>query len=152
MPGFYFSKSEDVKRGLEKDKSLEEQFLQNGMEPASVQSSNVCDTIYHFAEKMAQYPDGEAGLSQYFRKEIAPILSNCIKRDEQIIASLYLLLTIDKKGNVVDAVVKRPQLTAECDEELRKKLLTMNGWIPAQLNKEAVCSYFLFPVGCILWK
>ncbi len=31
IPGFYFRKSEDVKHDLEKEKNLEEQFLQNGI-------------------------------------------------------------------------------------------------------------------------
>jgi CarboxypepD_reg-like domain len=32
VPGFYFQKSEDVKRDLEKNKKLEKQFLENGIE------------------------------------------------------------------------------------------------------------------------
>jgi len=110
------------------------------------------DKIYNFVDKMPVYSKGEKGLTNYFNKELIPIISNCLKRDSDLIASLHIVLTIDKKGKVIDAIFPRPNLSDKCRSELKKKLLTMTGWKSGQLNHKVVCTHYFWPISCLKWQ
>src|SRR5690606_40596459 len=89
------------------------------------QIDNECDTIYSFVDSMPNYTDGIAGLMDYLNKELIPILTDCNQRDSTLIASMYLNLTIDKKGNVIDIDFIRINASDQCKNDLKKKILTM---------------------------
>lgn len=108
-----------------------------------------CDTIYNIVETMPGY---DKGLARYLMNDLIPVIGECIKRDSHIIASLYIALTIDTKGKVIDVDFLKPNLTRLCKAELREKLLTMNGWTPGQVNGQPVCSKFHWPISCIKWE
>jgi len=116
------------------------------------QITNKCDTIYDFVDKMPQYDKDINGLMDYLNKELVPIISNCMKRDGDLIASLHIVLTIDKNGKVIDATFPRPNLTDQCKSDLKKKLLTMTGWTAGQLKGENVCTHFYWPISCLKWE
>lgn len=111
-----------------------------------------CDSIYDFVEIMPKYDNEAIGLMNYLSKDLSPILSDCIKRDSVITASMYLTLTIDKQGHVIDVEYKRIEATDQCKEELRKKIMTMTGWTPGQHNGQPVCCRYTWPVSCIKWN
>ena len=105
------------------------------------QTTNKCDTIYDFVEQMPKYDKDPQGLMDYLSKDLIPIISDCMKRDSTLIASLRIILTIDNNGHVIDAVFPRPDLTDQCKSDLKKKLLTMTGWKPGLMNGKTVCTY-----------
>jgi hypothetical protein len=113
---------------------------------------NECDTIYDFVETLPQYENDVKGLMDYLMTDLAPILSNCYKRDDILSTSIYLILTIDKKGKVIDVEFKRIQASEKCKEELKEKLLHMNGWTPGKHENVAVCCKYQWPISCINWE
>ncbi len=111
-----------------------------------------CDSVYNFVDKMPEYENGFSGLSDYLHKELIPILANCIERDSSLIASMYLTLTINKDGNVVDVVFNRINATDQCKSDLKDKMLTMPQWTPGKLEGKPVCCKFPWPISCIMWQ
>lgn len=110
-----------------------------------------CDTIYNAVEKIPQYDKGMEGLRNYLNEELVPIIINCMKGDSVLITSLYIVLTIDKEGSVIDAKFTRPLLTDQCKSDLNAKLLTMTGWTPGQLYGQNVCYRLIWPISCLKW-
>ena len=114
--------------------------------------TNGCDTVYNNPDTMPQYKNDLKGLSDYMTNELVPIIANCIKRDTELTASLYIILTIDSKGYAIDATFPKQNLTTLCKEDLKKKLLTMNGWTAGQKDGQPVCSKFNWPISCLKWE
>jgi hypothetical protein len=114
--------------------------------------NNECDTIYDFAETLPQYENDVKGLMDYLMTDLAPILSDCYKRDDILTASIYLTLTIDKEGKVIDVEFKRIQASEKCKEELKEKLLNMTCWTPGKQGDVSVCCKYQWPISCINWK
>ncbi len=111
-----------------------------------------CDSVYNNPEIMPQFKNEFKGLLDYLKIELVPIIAECIKRDTEIIASLYIILTIDTAGKVIDATFPRYNLTSLCKYDLKQKLLTMNGWTPGQNNRPPVCSKIRLPISCLKWE
>lgn len=116
------------------------------------QTNNSCDTIYNYPGKLAHYIDNEKGLMEYTTKTLAPILGDCIKQDGEIIASMYLILTIDRTGKVIAVDFTPLTATENCKDKLRKEIMNMTGWAPGQINGKDVCSIFLWPTSCLKWR
>lgn len=114
--------------------------------------NNKCDTIYDFVETLPQYENNVKGLMDYLMTDLAPVLSDCYTIDGILTASIYLTLTIDKKGKVIDVEFKRIEASEKCKGELRKKLLNMTGWSSGKVGDTAVCSKYQWPISCINWK
>lgn len=114
--------------------------------------SSGCDTVYSYVEVMPKYEKEVKGLSDYLMKELVSIIGNCIKRDIEIIANLYIILTIDSNGKVIDATFPRHNLTSLCNEDLKAKLLTMTGWTAGQKDGQPVCCKFNWPISCLKWE
>lgn len=110
-----------------------------------------CDTTYDFVDKMPHYNNGINGLMNYLNNELIPVICSCMKRDGDLIASLHILLTIDKDGKVIDASFPTPNLTDQCKNDLKVKLLTMKGWKAGQLKGKNVCTHFDWPINCLKW-
>ena len=115
-------------------------------------ANNKCDTIYDYAETLLQYENGVKGVMNYMISDLTPILSNCYKRGRILTSSIYLILIIDKEGEVIDVEFKRIQASEKCKEELREKLLTMTGWTPGKQEGNPICSKYQWPINCISWK
>ena len=114
--------------------------------------TNGCDTVYSFVEVMPKYDKDIKGLFDYLMKELVPIIGNCIKRDTEIIASLYIILTIDSNGKVIDATFPKNNLSLLCKDELKTKLLTMTGWTAGLKDGKPVCCKFNWPISCLKWE
>ena len=116
------------------------------------QSQKKCEKIYDVAEKMPEYYKNETGIMNYISEKLFPIIKKYNDKDGSLISNLYIKLTIDKNGKVIDATFIKPYLTTECKIELKKKLLEMKGWKPAQIKGQNVCAYYLIPISCIKWQ
>jgi hypothetical protein len=116
------------------------------------QIDNKCDAIYSFVDFMSEYANGIHGLMDYLNKDLILILSDCIQRDSILIASMYLTLTIDNEGKVIDVDFIQINATDQCKSDLKKKILTMPSWTPGKLNGKAVCCKFSWPISCIMWQ
>ncbi|MFK8044143.1 MAG: hypothetical protein AB8B72_01510 [Crocinitomicaceae bacterium] len=115
-------------------------------------SSHECDSIYEFAEEMPVYQNGMNGLIKYLKSDLIPILVDCNGRDGILTSSLYLSLTIDRQGKVIDVEFQRIQATEQCKKELREKLLTMKGWTSGMQDGIAICCTFSWPISGINWR
>lgn len=101
---------------------------------------------------MPKYDKDIKGLSDYLMKELVPIIGDCMKRDTDMIASLYIILTIDSNGKVIDATFPKDNLTSLCKDDLKKKLLTMSGWTAGQKDGRPACCKFSWPISCLKWE
>lgn len=118
----------------------------------SYAQSKSCDTIYKNPEVKAQFKKGDKELDNYLMNHIIPILHRSMERDEEIISGLFMFLTINSEGKVTEVTFSRGELSERCKEELKKELLTMEGWQPAIMNNQAVCSTYLWPIHCLKWQ
>ncbi len=114
--------------------------------------TNVCDSIYDTSDEPPVYAKDDVELFKYILMEITPIVEECIRRDSIVISSLYIILTIDKNGSVIDATFPRPKMTSICKENLKDKLLTMGGWNAGKINGEPACFYYNIPISCFNLK
>lgn len=116
------------------------------------QDHSSCDTIYSDVDTMPSYGQGDfQEMYKYFMNEFFPVIGSCMKQEKTMIASISIILTIDQQGKVIDATFPKPEITASCKENLKNKLLTMNGWKPAKKNGQPVCCYVSIPISCIKW-
>jgi len=106
-----------------------------------------CDTIYDSKEIKAHYKKGELELNKFVIKQLLPIIGQC--KENSSISSLFMYLTIDSKGKIIDVRFTRAKLSETCKAELKKELLTMEGWQPAILNNQPVCGIYLLPIHCL---
>ncbi len=116
------------------------------------QTDNDCDTVYDMVETMPQYENDVRGLMDYMMEDLTPLLFECYKRDSLLTASIYMTLTIDKKGHVIHVEFNRVKATEQCKNELRQKIMTMTGWTPGKQDGIPVCSKYVWPISCINWK
>lgn len=108
-----------------------------------------CDTIYDSKEIKAHYKKGELELNKFVINQLLPIIGQCQEKENYTIySSLFMYLTINSKGKIIDVRFTRAKLSETCKAELKKELLTMEGWQPAQMNNQPVCSIYLLPIHC----
>ncbi len=110
-----------------------------------------CDTVYTTVDVQPSYAAGVAALMEYSGKRLTPIISKYHHMDSELTAKLTMTLTIDIYGKVVDAVLSNHKLPRDCENEIRKQLLTMNGWTAGSVNGQKVCSKFAWFISCIKW-
>lgn len=119
---------------------------------AHAQTSAACDSIYKNVDESATFPGGTAGLVRYMHKNFMPAVSECYQHDSEMVTRLSTTLVIDSKGQVTGVTIANSEIPAACQERLRKKLLTMKGWIAARRKGVSVCSYYQWAIPCILWE
>jgi hypothetical protein len=99
------------------------------------------------------FKDGIPGMMKYLSKEISPALSDHFTDTTNVPpASLKMILTIDKKGKVIDVKFLNTKIDKECSSILTSKLLDMKGWKPAKHNGKAIVGGYNWYVSCILWQ
>ena len=116
------------------------------------QTAMFCDTIYDHPEIPARYTNDIKALYVYSNKKLTPILSDCIKKEGEMITRLQIKLTIDKTGKVSAVDFPKLQASKSCQEILRSEILTMTGWIAGQSDGKNVCSNFYWPINCLKWE
>lgn len=119
---------------------------------ANGQPGKRCDVIYDTVDVLPEHKKGMMGIANYVMYELAPVVSDCMSNGDELIANLYITLTIDNRGQVIDAEFIKPALTSRCKNALKKKLLSMDGWTPAKFKGRAVCSHYKLPIGCLKWE
>ena len=120
--------------------------------PTLISAQSICDTIYDFADQMPQFKKDHNDQFDFVSNELAPIISQCMKRDSSLIASLRTIFTIDKQGNVVNVHFEQPALSTQCRKELTTKILSMKGWTPGSQNGKPVCAQAYWPISCLNWQ
>jgi hypothetical protein len=116
--------------------------------PSFGQTSD-CETVYNTVDILPSYEGGMQALMKYFEKELMPIISKT--ENKTLTTKLNIMLTIDANGIVTDATLSKHNLTKNCEDELRIKILTMSGWIPGRLNSQNVCCKHGWVISCIKW-
>ncbi|HYF66654.1 MAG TPA: hypothetical protein VD884_00900 [Ohtaekwangia sp.] len=113
--------------------------------------TKACDTVYQTVDNNPAYHGGTSALMDYTGKHLTPIISKYDDKDEESSAKLTIMLTIDTHGRVVDAVLSKHHLPKDCEDEIKRELLSMTGWTAGSLNGEKVCSKFAWIISCIKW-
>lgn len=114
-----------------------------------------CDKVLEFQEvdSLPKYNTGDTGLLKYILNDIAVTLTNCIRRDSMIPASMRFFLTIDKNGQVVDVDFLKIDATDQCKQALKQQFITtMPKWIPAIRAGAAVCCRRPVAINCLKWN
>lgn len=112
--------------------------------------SQNCDKIYLLVDSTAYYGQNEkksTSMFDFLDKEIIPILKNCSTRPSR----LFLILIIDKEGNVIEIKNLVVNLDENCEKELSEFLLKSK-WNPAIFQGQKVCSELHIPFSCIRWE
>ena len=94
--------------------------------------SKSCDTIYDSKEIKAHYKKGELELNKFVIKQLLPIIGQC--KENSSISSLFMYLTIDSKGKIIDVAV-----------DLRKKSKTFGKHFKIILSDKNCTSIFIPP-------
>ena len=117
------------------------------------QTKPYCDIIYNSPQIKAHNKWDDKTLIDYVAKELSPIIIKCSEKDSsELISSLNTQFIIDKKGKVIDVSILTKNIGTKCKSELRKKMLTMGGWVPGKINGKLVCSRVNFPITCLKWE
>lgn len=101
---------------------------------------------------MPVYKNDTKGLADYLNNELIPILSDCYKKDSLLTASIYLTLTINQKGHVIDVKFERINASELCKDKLREKIMSMPEWTAGYIGGKAICCRYLWPISCIKWE
>lgn len=114
--------------------------------------AETCDTVYSqdIVDFPPMYKDDELDLHKYFWKELK-LVNECNQIDSILISNLYMEFTISNSGEVINVDFTYTEASLLCQEEIRKKLLTMTGWKPAKKDGEFVCCTYLIPLK-ISWR
>lgn len=102
------------------------------------------DHIYKFAEKMPEFVGGVDSLMNYLHANI-----EYPKKEKKlgITGTLYVQMTIDKEGNVLNPKILRSIAGSEnFDQAVLSVINEMPNWIPGEHEGKAVSVYFNIPV------
>ena len=108
-----------------------------------------CDSTHLITEIPVKFAGEQIGLLTYFNNEISPIIDECNKPDNEEITRINIFLLINNFGKVTDVTFPKQDITKQCQDEIREKILTMKGWTPAYHKGQAVCSHFNYIISCI---
>jgi len=111
-----------------------------------------CDTLYTHPDIFPTYKHGDSDLLKFLNKEIATIFVKCKKSNYELIDRIEFILTIDKKGKVIDVSFPKQDFNQLCIQDFKQKLLTMDGWNAGIMKGKPVCSTFDLPISCIKWE
>lgn len=114
--------------------------------------AQVCDTVYRNTQYPASYAAGQDSLQKFVFRDLTNVIVRCKEEGEDPPTKLFIELTIDYTGTVVDVHFRKPALSHRCEMMLCNKLIGMKGWKPARHNDKEVCSIFIIPVNCIKWQ
>lgn len=114
--------------------------------------TDTCNIVYDSLEVKPKYGNIPSSLYNYISNELIPPIVECATSNkDMMIASLFVTLTINKTGKVIDvAFTTPPQLTSDCKKVVIAKLLTMKGWTPGEKDKMRVCSKYKLDIQCIM--
>jgi len=118
----------------------------------NAQARRACDSVYHEVDSMASYPGGNDQLIKFMNTEMRDAFNDCYHHDSTMITGMTINLMIGSKGQILDATFTDVELAPGCRDRLRKKFLAMKPWVPARHKGVAVCSYYSWLVGGVLWE
>ncbi|MEO5592945.1 MAG: energy transducer TonB [Chitinophagaceae bacterium] len=101
------------------------------------------DGIYNKAEKMPEYPGGEAALSTFVENNIS-YPQNAI--DQNTEGTVNVSFVVDEKGKVINPVATGKSAGNGLDEEAVKIIKQMPAWKPGMVKGKPVKTRLLLPV------
>lgn len=113
--------------------------------------TEICETVYKTVDKNPVFGGGMKNLMDFFGKYITPIITKYHDKDPELTGKVTITLTVNTNGEVVDAVLSNHKLPKDCEEEIRKQVLTMTGWTPGILDGQKVCCKFAWVISGIKW-
>jgi len=87
----------------------------------------------------------------YSIKYLTPIFSKYHDKNNELTGKMTVTLTIEPEGKAVDVILSNHKLPKDCEDEIKKQLLTMIGWTPGILDGQKVCSKFSWIISSIKW-
>ena len=100
------------------------------------------DKIYRSAERMPQFPGGEAALMKYLKMHINyPPMAKA----NNIQGRVVVQFVVDKTGNIGEVKVVR-SVDKDLDEEAVRIIKTLPKFNPGRQNRQAVAVWYTLPV------
>ncbi len=97
------------------------------------------------------YSHGEQRLISDALTLLAPALEVCYKQDV-VVTSLPIALTIDSCGSVVAVRFLRPFGNKFCVEHIRTQMLKWEGWVAAMDNGHPKTGEVVIPISCVRYE
>ena len=121
-----------------------------GMASASISTNTTTvkaekdrDGVYNTAEKMPEYPGGEAALSKFVENNIT-YPQDAV--DQNTEGTVNVSFVVDEKGRVVNPVATGKTAGSGLDEEAVKIVKQMPAWKPGMVKGKPVKTRLLLPV------
>jgi len=107
-----------------------------------------------FENTMPTYTKGGiSGFYKYLSSEVMPLMSKETGRNSSFPPTkLKMRLYINERGDITDVGFPDESLTKDCENKMKAKLLTLNGWKAPVVGGRPIKSTFLCGVNCILWQ
>ena len=111
----------------------------NNNQPVNTNDTN--DKIYHFVEKMPEYPGGEIALRRYLVENLKYPNAQASYQGK-----VYIRFIIDEDGNVIKPEVTRG-VESLLDKEAIRVVKSLPKWIPGEHNGKRVKVYYTVPIN-----
>lgn len=100
------------------------------------------DTVYHFVDKMPEFPGGEKEVVKFLNKTMV-YPEKAMKKNEH--GKVIVQFVVGKTGKVENAKVLKG-VSKDLDEEALRVINLLPEWIPGELNGEKVAVYRIIPI------
>lgn len=116
------------------------------------QEGSVCEKIYE-AENLTKEAVFSGSNSQFMKLMMDSVLSDLkLTASDVLPTRLKAKVTIDAKGRIVDSFIFTEEIEKKDKERINKNLLKLDNWLPAEIEGQAVCSYYFIVISCIFWN
>lgn len=107
-----------------------------------------CNIIYDVVQVQPNYKKGAIDLYQYVNKEVVPLIVNCyLYKSSNLRTSFVIHFVVEADGKISDVIMPDDIIEKKCMQDVRTKILSMEGWTAGQLNDDYVCSRFKLPIN-----
>ncbi len=111
-----------------------------------------CEKIYE-AENLTKEAVFSGTKSQFMKLMMDSVLSDLkLTASDVLPTSLKAKVTIDSKGHIIDSFILTEEFEQKDKELIKKNLLKLDNWVPAEIEGQAVCSYYYIVISCIFWN
>jgi hypothetical protein len=111
-----------------------------------------CEKIYE-AENLTKEAVFSGSKSQFMKLMMDSVLSDLkLTASDVLPTRLKAKVTIDSKGHIIDSFILTEEFEQIDKELINKNLLKLDKWLPAEIEGQAVCSYYYILISCILWN
>lgn len=113
---------------------------------------DICGKVYE-AEMLTKEPVFAGTSSQFMKLMMDSVLCD-IKPTAygDPPTRLKAKVTINSKGQIIDSFIFTEEFEKQDQELIKKRLLKLDSWLPAEIDGQKVCSNYVIVISCIIWN